>query len=568
LTDSLLPKNWWTFPSIPEKIDRNLKAYPKYLRQVLYNRGITDPDSAEAYLTAADPGWDPFLLNGMDKTVERLLRAVDEQEAIAVYGDYDVDGVTATALMVQVLQKFSARVTRFIPDRFEEGYGLNNNSITLLHDSDARVILTVDCGIRSPREAEHARSLGIDLIISDHHFPKYVLPDAYAIVCPKQEGDGYPYKELAGVGLAYKIAQALFRTRKAGDWQANDWLDLVALGTVSDLVPLTGENRSLVKRGIQQIRYGQRIGISALAGVSGKDIGRITATDIGYALGPRLNASGRMDSALKSYDLLVTDKRDIAGYVAQELDDQNGERQKATRSAQEKAESGIDRTNITNLLSTFDEEFSSGIVGLVASKLTEHFYRPAIVGSIEGDLIRASCRSISEFHITSALDECADLLIRHGGHSMAAGFTVHKDLKDQLLERMNSIADRELSSLELRPTVKIDLDLEPKEITPQIYSELEKLQPTGMGNPSVLLALKNVDITGMQLMGKEKNHIRFAIPDAPINLAVAFNQGSWYEVWIKSKPKFDLAFTIEINVFNGKETQQIHVKDMKLSGTY
>jgi single-stranded-DNA-specific exonuclease len=567
LTNSNLAKNWWTYPVLPDDVNKRLFGYPRFLRQVLFNRGITDSEQAVMYLKAQDSRYDPFQLIGMRETVQRLLQAIDQQEGIAIYGDYDVDGVTATALMVQVLQRFGGHVDRYIPNRFDEGYGLNNSSLDEIKKMfNSKVILTVDCGIRSPREAEYARELGIDLIITDHHFPQEVLPNAFSIICPKQENDPYPFKELSGVGVAYKIAQALFTARKVGDWSADDWLDLVALGTVSDLVPLVDENRALVRKGLQQIRYGHRVGIRALCGVAGKDPTRITAGDIGYALGPRLNAAGRMESALKAYELLVTEKIADAGLIAQELDDQNTSRQKATRNAQEKAEDGIPIGEVSNLISSFDEEYSSGIVGLVASKLVEHYYRPAIVGSIEGDTIRASCRSINEFHITRALDECADLLLRHGGHSMAAGFTVHKDYKDQLLLKLMSIADRELDGIDLHPTLKIDIELLLEEVTPRIYPELEKLQPTGMGNPAALLALKNIDLADVQLIGKEKNHLRFKVPGSQVDQAIAFNQSQWYETWLLRRTKFDLAFSIEINSFNGKETQQLQVKDMKPSG--
>lgn len=566
MANSNLSKNWWTYPLISRDADKQLSSYPRFLRQVLFNRGITTAEQAETYLRARDPQYDPFLLTGMEKTVQRLLQAVDEQEGIAIYGDYDVDGVTATALMVQVLQKFGARVDRYIPNRFDEGYGLNNASLEEIRKTcNSRVVLTVDCGIRSPREAEFARELGMDLIITDHHFPQDLLPNAFAIICPKQEGDQYPFKELSGVGIAYKVAQALFKKRKSGDWTADDWLDLVALGTVSDLVPLVDENRALVRQGLRQIRSGHRLGLRALCGAASKDISKVTAVDIGFALGPRLNAAGRMESALKAYDLLVSKTIEEAGLLAQELDNQNSSRQSATRKAQEKAESALADGEILNLITSFDPEFSSGIVGLVASRLVEHYYRPAIVGSIDGEFVRASCRSISEFHITRALDECADILLRHGGHSMAAGFTVHVDFKDQLIERLLLIANRELDGLELRPTLKIDIELGLTELTPAVYPELEKLQPTGMGNPSALLALKNVDLADMQVIGKERNHLRFRVPGSLVDQAVAFNQAQWFDPWLKNRSRFDLAFAIEINSYNGKETQQLQIRDMKPS---
>lgn len=579
------PKNWWIYPEIPADVDLQLQDYPKYLRQILYNRGITSAEAAQEYLHASSPQHDPFLLLDMEKAVLRLLQAVDQKEWIVIYGDYDVDGVSATALMVQVLQKYNANVLRFIPNRFDEGYGLNCDAITMLADSEAKVILTVDCGIRSPREAAHAKTLGIDLIISDHHHPKDELPNAFAIVCPKREGDPYPYKDLAGVGLAYKIAQALFEKRPIGDWSADDWLDLVALGTVADIVPLTDENRSLVRKGINQIRMGTRIGINALAGAAAKDVTRITASDIGFILGPRLNAAGRMDSALKAYELLVTDSNSTAGLLAQELDNQNNERQKATRTAQDNAKENIPDAERMNLISAFfkvpseiepdvrvngylpGEDIYPGIVGLVAAKLTEHFYRPSVAGVVEKEFCRASCRSIPEFHITAALDECSDLLVRHGGHAMAAGFTVCLEKLPELVQRLNAIADRELGCQELRQVIKADCEIPVTEITPGIYRDLELLQPTGMNNPSASFMSRNVRFMDMKVMGKEGTHLRGTIDGSMINQAVAFNQAQWFDVWKETNTRFDILYSIEINRYFEKETQQINIREMRLAET-
>lgn len=573
-------KNWWIYPQIPSEISAQLNSYPKYLKQILFNRGITDSESAETYLNASSPSHDPFLLLDMEKAVDRLLIAIDRKEGIVIYGDYDVDGVSATALMVLVLQKYGADVHRFIPNRFDEGYGLNNEAIGMLADSGAKVIVTVDCGIRSPREADFARAHGIDLIISDHHHPKDELPNAYAVVCQKREGDPYPYKDLAGVGLAYKIAQALFAKRPVGDWKADDWVDLVALGTVADIVPLTGENRTLVRRGLNLIRLGTRVGIKALAGVAAKDITRITATDIGFILGPRLNAAGRMDSALKAYDLLVTDSIEKAGMLAQELDNQNTERQKATKTAQDHAKEKIGDDSTLNLITALfkvpceeepdvslngflpGEEIYPGIVGLVAAKLTEHYYRPAVAGMVENEFSRASCRSIPEFHITEALDECSELLVRHGGHSMAAGFTVRTENLAQLIKKLNAIADRKLGDQELKQVIKVDAELALNEITPMIFKDLEQLQPTGMGNPSAQFVARNVRFADLKVIGKEGTHLRGTIESSLINQFVAFNQAHWYEVWRESKTCFDILFTIEINRYFDKETQQINVRDM------
>lgn len=577
------PKHWWFYPQIPEEVDQKLSDYPRYFRQILYNRGIDNAADALAYLNADFPLHDPFLLLDMEKAVKRILQAIDEQEGVVIYGDYDVDGVSATALLVLVLQKYGARVHRYIPNRFDEGYGLNIDSIALLADSGAKVILTVDCGIRSPREAEFAREKGIDLIISDHHHPKDELPKAYAVVCQKREGDPYPYKDLAGVGLAYKIAQALHMRRPMKECCVEDFLDLVALGTVADIVPLTYENRTLVRRGINQIRLGSRIGIQSLSGAAGKEVARVTSTDIGYILGPRLNAAGRMDSALKSYELLVTDSIARAGLLAQELDNQNNERQKATKKAQDAAKAEIGEETSLNLISALfkvpgsdepdenakaylpGEEIYPGIVGLVAAKLTEHYYRPSIAGFVEQDICRASCRSIPEFHITRALDECTELLVRHGGHAMAAGFTIKLERLDEFLSRMNEIADKELASLDLRQKIKVDCEVPVSAIRPGFFKELDRLQPTGMSNPSALFYARGVTFSDMRLMGKEGTHLRGTLEGCVINQAVAFNQGCWYEVWKENSPRFDILYSIEINRYFEKETQQVNIRDMRIA---
>jgi single-stranded-DNA-specific exonuclease len=559
-------KRWVVQPKIDANTEKALESYPPYMRQILFNRGIRSPEEAEEYLNAASMLADPFRLLDMEKAVDRLLLARDQGEPIVVYGDYDVDGVTATVMMVEVLRFLGAKVTRYIPNRFEEGYGLNPEAVRLLADSGTKVILTVDCGIRSPREAELARSLGVDLIISDHHQPKDELQGAYAVICPKRENDPYPDKDLAGVGVAYKIVQGLLQRAGVKDRNAEEWLDLVALGTVADIVPLTGENRVMVRRGINLLRLGKRPGLKALAGVAGKNFQQVNAADIGFIIGPRLNAAGRMESALQAYELLISDSIENVGKSAQILENQNYERQKATRKAQEKVQQDLIDPSSLNIITAFDPEFSSGIVGLVASKLAENFYRPAVVGQIENDHIRASCRSIPEFHITKALDECADLLIRHGGHAMAAGFTVSLDNSVQLVERLRSIAARELSGLDLRPVLKADIDLDIGSVKPSIYSQLEQLQPTGMGNPAALLISRGVEIDGMKIMGKESTHISFSVRGSKINRAVAFNQAQWYEVWQQERPKFDIAYSIEVNRFFDMESLQLNIRDMKISG--
>ncbi len=391
---------------------------------------------------------------------------------MAVYGDYDVDGVTATALLVQTLQRLGGNVRPYIPNRFDEGYGLNPDALDTLKAEGVGLVITVDCGIRSPDEVSHAQSIGLDMIISDHHQPADGdLPDALAVINPKQAGDRYPDKDLAGVGVAYKIAQALLSRngRSTPGFQLDDLLDLVALGTVADLAPLVGENRVLVRKGLQKIRETKRQGLFSLAAVSDLPLPRTTATSIGFVLGPRLNAAGRLESALAAYELLTTTDIKRAGELAQQLNIQNRQRQELTRKIQEEAEAiALAEEPGSNLLFAVHPGFNSGVVGLAAARLVENYYRPAVVGQVLEDSTRCSCRSIPEFHITQALDQCKDLLIRHGGHAAAAGFSVSNGNLEALKKRLKSIAAEQLGSRNLRQTLNADAEVSLSDLRPEL----------------------------------------------------------------------------------------------------
>lgn len=565
------PKNWVILPEIPEEISASLSDYSPLLRQLLYNRKVTNAAMAADFLNGSLSEEDPFHLTDMEQAVDRLLRAAEDGETVAVYGDYDVDGVTATALMVEVLQTLGIRAHRYIPNRFEEGYGLNTDAIKLLADSGVTLILTVDCGIRSVTEADFAASQGVDLIISDHHHPGPELPRALAVICPKRENDAYAYKDLAGVGLAYKISEALFERRKVSGISAENWLDLVALGTVSDIVPLTGENRSLVKRGLSLLRLGKRTGISSLFRVARRDPARVNSSDIGFMLGPRLNAAGRMESALQAYALLVSKDSSEAGLLAQKLENQNSGRQELTRSLQEWVAGRMGEMEGRYLISTFslgefdyspfDTPSGSGIMGLVASKLVESYYRPAVIGTVEEGAIKASCRSIPEFHITRALDECADLLVRHGGHSMAAGFTVKMENAEELQDRLERIAERELAGVDLRPTLKADLEIPLDDLPLDAFEQLKRLEPTGQSNPEARFISRNLPVYGARTIGKDLSHLKFKVPYRRGMLdAVAWRQGAWADAMPE---RVDLFYTLEENTYNSTTTLQLNVRDLR-----
>ena len=383
-------------PVLPAQAQKDLEAFPPILQQLLYNRGYATRASAQAFVQAdVIFNTSPFQMIGMEKVVARILLALDRQEPVAIYGDYDVDGVTATALLVQTLQALGLVVRGYIPNRFDEGYGLNNEALSTLKQDGVGLVITVDCGIRSPAEAAFAGQIGLDLIISDHHQPAETLPEAFAVINPKQTGDTYPDKDLAGVGIAYKIAQALLdRYRQTGrqtDFNLDLVLDLVALGTVADLAPLAGENRMLVRKGLLGIRAATRQGLFALANVADLTIAKTTAVNIGFVLGPRLNAAGRLDSALAAFDLLTTTDRMLAGTLAQKLESQNRERQELTRQIQAQAEEmAADADQDPYILFAVHPDFNSGVVGLAASRLAETHYRPAVVGQRSEETTRCS----------------------------------------------------------------------------------------------------------------------------------------------------------------------------------
>ncbi len=562
----------WVIPDpIPANIDLALSEYPPVMRQVLYNRGISSTQQAQRFLLAETPEHtDPFLMLGIPQAVDRLHFAIRNQEKIAIYGDYDADGVTATALLVQFLENLGAEVMGYIPSRFEEGYGLNNEALTGLHDQGVKVVVSVDCGIRSPDEADHARSLGIDLIISDHHQPAETIPNAFSVINPKQPGDPYLEKNLAGVGVAYKLAAGFIAAmRKAGDLVPNhlaaeDLLDLVALGTVSDLVPLLGENRSLVRLGIERIRQGRRQGILSLAGAAGLKTSNISSGDVSFMLGPRLNAAGRLDSALTAYYLLISKDVSEASNLAQKLEIQNKERQEITRKIQLQVEEKIAQQRTEPfLLFAADPGFNSGVVGLVASRLTESYYRPAIVAQQGSEFTRGSCRSIPEFHITEALDLCSDLLEHHGGHAAAAGFTVRNENLENLIEQMESIAQAKLANIDLRPTIRADIELPLSEVRADLLKYLNWLQPTGQSNPQAVFVSRDLRVVRSKTVGKENNHLKLTVTDGRITYdAIAFRMG---ELQNSLPPRLDLIFNFESNEYNGQEYLQLNVKDIHAS---
>ncbi|HMB22912.1 MAG: single-stranded-DNA-specific exonuclease RecJ [Chloroflexota bacterium] len=566
-------KRWVVAPPITVQADEALVKFPPILKQILFNRGLATDADARTFLKA-EPSADtnPFQLTGMAATVERICYALEKNEPIAIYGDYDVDGVTATALLVQALGALGGNVRGYIPNRFDEGYGLNKEALDSLKADGVKLVITVDCGIRSPDEAAHARTIGLDLIISDHHHPDGEnLPPALAVINPKQHGDVYPDKDLAGVGIAYKIVEALLQERaktkgESSIFPLSSLLDLVALGTVADLAPLVGENRVLVRRGLRQIRETKRQGLFSLAGVADVKIDKVTAGNIGFMLGPRLNASGRLESALASFELLTTTDFMRAGQLAMQLDTQNRQRQALTRSMQEQAEAiamGDDPEAF--LLFAAHEDFNPGVVGLAASRLTELYYRPSIVAAKNAEETRGSCRSIPEFHITDALDLCKDLLVRHGGHAAAAGFTVRNENLPELVARLKQIAKDQLCSKDLRQTLLADMEIPLADLNFEVLKHLGYLEPTGYGNPEAVFVSRNAKVKVARTVGADGKHLKLTFEDerGATYDSIGFRMG---HLKAELPPRVDVLYHIEANEYNGRTTLQLNLKDLKAAG--
>jgi single-stranded-DNA-specific exonuclease len=567
-----ISRRWEAYPKISDEAAAQLQDFKPFYRQLLFNRGLATLEEAEAFLNGRTiDNADPFLIKDMALAVERLHAAVAGGEPVAVYGDYDVDGVTATVLLVELLRAAGGDVEPYIPNRFDEGYGLNNDALDALHKRGVRLVITVDCGVRSPHEAAHAHELGLDMIITDHHQPGPELPAALAVINPRQAGDTYAFKDLAGVGLAFKLAQAYLQSYPIPGVGVEVWLDLVALGTVADLAPLRGENRQLVSAGITKMRAGfTRQGILSLANSAEITPGKLNAMTIGFTLAPRLNAAGRLESALDAYHLLISTNPAEAGMLAQKLSASNSERQLITRQIQAQAiELAFKGEPDPMLLVAVDPEFNEGVVGLAAARLVEAFYRPAIVARRGPDSTRASCRSIPEFHITAALDTCADLLVKHGGHKVAAGFTVLNENFDLLVTRLRALAVEQLAGKDLRPCLFYDFDLPLNHLTfekeKEVMGFVQRLQPFGMGNPEPYFVSRSLKVSKAKTMGRDNSHLKLTVagPAGRTFEAIAFRQGHWLA---QNLEQVDLLYTLEYNEFNGNTSLQLNVKDIKPVG--
>lgn len=569
-------KYWDIAPRARGQHLRRYTGMSPLLAQVLYNRGFTDPAEAIRFLHANDPASGRMLefkgkKQSINDALARIRRAIKTGERIVVYGDFDADGVTSTALLVQVLKAMGANVTPYIPHRVDEGYGLNAEALLKIARSGAKLVITVDCGIRSVEEVEEGKACGLDIIVTDHHSLGPDLPKAYSVINPKCDDCAYTEDMLAGVGVAYRLAEALLTIegnsgrngKKLPD--PDELLDLVAIGTVADLAPLDRpENRALVRRGLEVLNNTNRPGIRALMEVAGLRSGSILAMHIGFALGPRINAAGRLDSADTALQLLLTDDESEAIGLAQKLQALNTQRQELTRAAQEIIRQQLESEGLLDapLIFAGDSDFKPGIVGLVAGRLTEEFYRPAVVMEYGEEESRASCRSIPEFDITSALDKCAGLLVRHGGHAQAAGFTVKNENIPALREQLMELAHNALHGQELKPRLEIDAVVSAENISIELAEELKALEPTGHHNSTPIFVSRGLRVLEMRTVGKESQHLKlkFARIGQPPLDAIGFNLADYQP---KPNDCVDVVYQLEINEWNGNRSVQLRMEDIR-----
>jgi len=548
---------WKVLPPVPEEY-LNVSGLPPVIAQLLYNRNIK-PEGIDSFLSVDRRlEGNPFLLPDISPAVNRIYKAVRTREKIAVYGDFDVDGVTSIVILVEGLSRLGAQVIPYIPDRIKEGHGLKLPALEKLHAQGISLIITVDCGVTDVKEVKGAQDMGMDMIITDHHMPPRSLPRAVAVVDPKRKDSVYPFLDLAGAGVAFKLLQALFHKDSREKWLTG-LLDLVVLATVTDLVALVGENRYLVKEGLKELNNSSRVGIQEMVKLAGLKLGELDAEDISWVLGPRLNAAGRMNNASASYRLLTTQSSEEARLLAQELEIKNTERQKLTNEVLSRAKERLTAKSDLPLLVESDESYSVGVIGLVAGKLADEFYKPAIIVNLGAESCQGSCRSIAEFDIVSALAECHDLLVAYGGHPMAAGFTVARRNLAQLEQKLVNMAADQLSHLELHPELVIDAELPLATFSGETFNLIQNLSPFGRGNPHPTFLTRQVDVIECRNFGNQGEWLRLKLKQGNI---------TWQAVDFESHKKpqevpspVDVVYNLEKSRWSGEEVLRLNLLD-------
>ncbi|WP_455539955.1 single-stranded-DNA-specific exonuclease RecJ [Terrisporobacter sp.] len=547
-------------------LSEKIKISPE-ISQILKNRGIESEKDAEIFMNPSlEYLRDPFLMKDMRKSTDRIKKAIENKERIYIYGDYDVDGVSSTSILYLYFKSIGFSVKYYIPNRLEEGYGINEEAIRKIYDDGCDLIITVDCGITSVKEVEIANDLGIDVIITDHHECQSELPNAYAIVNPKQEDCNYPFDMLCGCGVAFKMIQALsdeeeFKTSMF------DYLEIVTLATICDIVPLIDENRIIVKNGLKLMKEGKNLGLRELIKVCGIETNKIGSSHIGFSVGPRINASGRLGYSYLGVQLFTTDNEDEAKEIANILEAKNIERQMIESKMYKEAEdilSSDERFKDDKVLVVAKEGWQHGIIGIVASKLTEKYYKPTILLTIEDGKATGSARSIKGFSIFDALVDCKDLMNKFGGHEQAAGLSLDAENIEELRLRINKIADYNLSKEDLIENIKVEYELEEDSANLDLVDDLHKLEPFGLSNPSPRFIMRDLLLTNVFKMGKNKQHLKIIAENKNEYECVGFNLAYLADDF-QVGDKIDILFQLDENNFNNKRKVQLLLKDIRLS---
>jgi len=583
-----MEKIWQFYPKFPEKILEENSDKNQFILQLLYNRGLKTKDDFAWFFDLVNLDFfDPFLFDDMEKAIDLIISHIKLGNKIMIYGDYDADGVTSAALLYDVFSVFKAKVDFYLPDRVSEGYGLNKTAIEEIKKEDFKLIITVDNGIRNKEEVDYAKNLGLDVIVTDHHTlpeKREDLPNCL-IVNPADEKSSYPFRYLAGVGVAFKLASALIKKSKLENKDKERLicksLDLVALGTVADMVPLLGENRLMVKKGLEALNETKRFGLQELIKISGLS-GNLNSYNIGFQLGPRLNAASRIKHANSALNLLIVKDEQEAKDLAEELNNRNSERQKVTEELMSSAESQINPENIEKIIivkNSKEDAWNEGVIGLVAGKLSEKYYRPSVVIAKTSEVFedeygqkkeiyKGSGRSIEGFNLVEALEENKDILYKYGGHPMAGGFSIIGDHNMLLfVDRLRERADKILDEKTLTPKIKIDLELDFEDINDLLIEGLEEMAPFGQSNPAPKMASFDVKIIDAVKMGNEGQHIKFRFLDDKKNSlknfwGISFGGTKKYSE-LSVGDRVSVVYNLEFNNFNGNRDIQLKIVDIK-----
>ena len=541
------------------------------LAHLLIQRGITTESAAKRFFRPQLADLiNPFLMKDMDVAVDRLNDAMGRKERIMVYGDYDVDGCTAVALVYKFLQQFYSNIEYYIPDRYDEGYGVSRKSLEYAAEAGVKLIIILDCGIKAVDEIAYAKTLGIDFIICDHHVPDEVMTPAAAILNPKRNDDAYPFKHLCGCGVGFKFMQAFAKNNGIPFSRLIPLLDFCAVSIAADIVPVTDENRILAFHGLKQLNQNPSVGLKAIIDICGLGEREISMSDIVFKIGPRINASGRMENGKESVNLLVERDYPAAHRMAQHIDEYNEQRKDIDKQMTEEANNIVSRLESQKHMSSivlYDEGWKKGVIGIVASRLTEIYFRPTVVLTRDGDLATGSARSVTGFDVYAAIKSCRDLLINFGGHTYAAGLTLKWSDIQEFRQRFQAYVEKHIQPEQTEAILNIDAQIDFHDISKKLYNDLKRFAPFGPCNPKPIFTTLGVyDYGTSKVVGREQEHIKLELVDSKssnVMSGIAFGQSASAR-YIKSKRSFDIAYTIEENVFK-RNQMQLQIEDIRPS---